>query len=468
MRAEKPSATARRLLRFAALGYTLFVIYGCLVPLRFSPSPWDVAWMRYEHIPRLLPGPFSKSDWFANVLLFAPLAFLWMGAVWPGRRLLPAAARAVAVWIAMVLFQMGLEFAQLYVPGRSVSLQDVFAAMQGAAFGVAVWWIAAPRVLAQVERWNEVRSAEGLAGWALGPYAIALILYSLLPLDITLSPSKLEDKWERGKILLVPLQGGTAHPLDIVFAVAGEAALWLPVAALWVLSGRGGRLVAWCVTVLFAICVEGAQLFVLSRVSDVTDIGSATLGGALGAFLGLWLRPRMPGAAVGVPREGAGSRAALLALVFFFAWAFVVLLASWRPFDFKFDQDTYELQIHALLSLPFRSYWSGKLFHAFGDLMRNAFYFAPLGAALAVACARLRPGRIRGACGPLALGVVAGVGLFLEMGQVFLPTRTPDSTDVVLAAVSGAVGFAAARAVERRLKPSGAWTPDRSHHPEGR
>lgn len=458
MLAEKPSVGGRRLLRFAALGYTLFVIYGCLVPLRFQPIPWDVAWMRYEYIMLYFRGRFSRSDWLANVLLFIPLAFAWMGAVWPGRRLLPAAVSAAAVWLAAVLLQMGIEFGQLYVPGRSVSLQDVMAAMQGTAVGIALWWIAAPRVLARIERWNALRSAEGLAGWALGPYAIALALYNILPLDLALSPSKLHEKWARGKILLIPLQGWAAHPLDTMFAVAGEAALWLPFAALWVLSGRGGRLAAWCVTVLFAICVEGAQLFALSRTSDVTDIMSAALGGALGVVLGLWLRPRMPGAAVGVRRDGAKSRPALLALVFFFAWGFGVLLASWRPFDFRFDPDTYELQINTLLSLPFRSYWSGKIFDALADLMRNAFYFAPLGAALGVACGRLRPGKIRIACGVIAVGMVAAVGLFLEIGQLFLPSRTPDSTDVVLAAVSGAVGFAAARAVARRLNPYGSGT----------
>jgi VanZ family protein len=410
--------------------------------------------MRYEYIMFYLSGRFSRSDWLANVLLFMPLGFVWMGVTWPGRRFLPAAARALAIWVVAVLFQMALEFGQIYLPGRSVSHQDVIAAMQGAALGIALWWVAAPRVLARIERWNELRNAEGLAGWALGPYAIALTVYSMLPLDLALSPSKLHEKWVRGKILLVPFQGWTAHPLDTALSVVGEAALWLPFAALWVLSGRGGRVVAWCVTVLLAICVEGLQLFALSRTSDVTDVVSAALGGVLGAALGLWLRPHMPGAAVGVEREGRRSRPALVALVFFFAWGFVVLIALWRPFDFVFDPDTYETQIGTLISLPFRSYWSGNFFDALADLLRNAFYFAPLGAALGIACGRLRHGRTRGSCGALAVGVVAGVGLFLEIGQVFLPTRVPDSTDVVLAALSGAAGLAVARAVGRRVERS--------------
>ena len=199
--AEQPSAGGRRLLRFVALGYTLFVVYGCLVPLRFRPIPWDVAWMRYEYIMLYIRDRFSGSDWLANVLLFIPLGFAWMGAFWPGRRLFSAAARSVAVWAAAVLLQMGIEFGQIYVPGRSVSLQDVIAAMQGTALGIALWWVAAPRVVARIERWNELRSAEGLAGWVLGPYAVALALYSILPLDLALSPSKLHEKWVRGKVL---------------------------------------------------------------------------------------------------------------------------------------------------------------------------------------------------------------------------------------------------------------------------
>jgi VanZ family protein len=305
---DAPSPQARRILRLAAIGYALFVAYGCLIPLRFYPIPWEVSLERYEHILRLVPGRFSRSDWLANVLLFVPITFFWMAALWPGRRPLAASLRAALVWAAAVLFQMALEFGQVFVPGRSVSLQDVIAAMQGAAVGIVLWATAGGRVLSHVELWDERRGAEGLASWALAPYAMALILFNLLPLDMTFSPGKLLAKWERGMVFLVPFQGGAIPPPERTLAVAGHAAQWLPVAMLWVLAGRGGRRAAWLVAIVLATGVELGQLCVMSRVSDATDLVSAALGAALGALLGGWLEPRLPRALGGSTRAAPQGR----------------------------------------------------------------------------------------------------------------------------------------------------------------
>ncbi len=74
----------RSLLRLAALVYTAFVIYGSLVPLEFRALPWDEAVARFAAIPWLRLGIGSRADWVANLLLFIPLTFLWMGALPPG------------------------------------------------------------------------------------------------------------------------------------------------------------------------------------------------------------------------------------------------------------------------------------------------------------------------------------------------------------------------------------------------
>jgi hypothetical protein len=67
------------------VAYTAFVIYGSLVPLQFKARPLSEAWEFFRHIPYLELGIGSRADWVANILLFVPLAFLWLGAVWPER-----------------------------------------------------------------------------------------------------------------------------------------------------------------------------------------------------------------------------------------------------------------------------------------------------------------------------------------------------------------------------------------------
>ena len=46
-----------------------------------APLPWDEAVARFGAIPFLKLGIGSRADWMANLLLFIPLTFLWMGAL---------------------------------------------------------------------------------------------------------------------------------------------------------------------------------------------------------------------------------------------------------------------------------------------------------------------------------------------------------------------------------------------------
>ena len=104
--------------------YTLFVVYGSMVPLRFVPLPLDQAWVAFQAIPFLKLGLTSRADWVANGVLYLPLGFLT--AHWLLERH-SAIARPVALGLAAV-FPMALavvvEFVQLYFP--QPSKQTVF------------------------------------------------------------------------------------------------------------------------------------------------------------------------------------------------------------------------------------------------------------------------------------------------------------------------------------------------------
>lgn len=291
MEAPLPSGSAARgegalsTLRVAAAVYSLFVVYGCLVPLDFTPVPWADAWAKYRHILEFHPGRSFRNDFIANVLLFIPLAFLWAGSLGAGWRRAKGLATSALVWVAAVLFQAALEFGQVYTPPRSVSLWDVIAAAWGAAGGIAAWWILGSAVARALERWNAMHDRRGVAGWLVLPYAAFLVLYNIIPADMTLNAASLQAKWDRGFIHFLPFASLGEDPVAAAFGIATEALLWLPLAALLVLGGRARPFAAWGLTLLLAVGLEALQLTVQSRVSDTTDVFSAAAGAGAGVLL---------------------------------------------------------------------------------------------------------------------------------------------------------------------------------------
>jgi len=445
-------AAAASPLRVAAALFTIFVVYGCLVPLTFTPVPWSEAWATYRHIPEFRPGPSSRTDFTANVLLFLPLAFLWAGSIGAGWRRLGAIAKSVLVWAGAVLFQAALEFAQIYPPPRSVSLWDVAAAACGAALGVAAWAATGGAVRRALDQWSAARGRQGVAGWLVAPYSIFLVLYNVIPADLTLDAATLYQKWDRGLVRPIPFASLGGDPLTVAFGLAAEALLWLPLAALLVLGGRARGFAAWGLTVLFAVGIEALQLLVQSRVSDSTDILCAAAGAGAGVLLALRLRRDRTG------EEGSGAAVPHLLLVSLLAavaWAALLVAGFCYPFDFHYQASEISARVGALTAVPFRSYWLATEARAFSDLLTQLALFAPFGALAALAVMRVKPpwaGRA-GAFGSLLVaGAVAGG---IEALQVFLPAKVPDSTDVVAAALGGVGGYAATRAIWRALRRGG-------------
>jgi len=140
------------------------------------------------------------------------VAFLWRGALGPARAAWIAGAKNAAVWAASVALVTALEYAQAWFPPRSVALQDVIAASVGAAIGLAAWRLSARRLLFHMARWSGVRGREGVAGWLVWPYVAFLVLYNVMPLDLTSSPYVVYEKWQRHMIHVVPFESLGGSP----------------------------------------------------------------------------------------------------------------------------------------------------------------------------------------------------------------------------------------------------------------
>jgi glycopeptide antibiotics resistance protein len=429
---------SRRLLGSAALIYTAFVVYGSLVPLEYRAIPWDEAVARFSAIPFLRLGIGSRADWVANLLLFIPLTFLWMGALTAG------AGRPRTVLITLLLIpvatalSVGIEFTQLFFPQRTVSQNDIFAETLGGILGVLAWWGAGGRFLEWMHSWQQTHARAALAERLAWVYLAGVLVYNVLPLDLTISLIEIFHQWRDGKVNLIPFGSLPADAAEALYEIATDALIWVPLALMWRLDGTRSAGRVWGMTFAAAALLECLQLFVYSRVSDVTDLFTAAAGAALGTWVGGRLAARV------APASSMPAWSAWLPFALAAAWVLLLGVVFWFPFDFHTDGAFIKSRLDFVQRVPFEVYYIGTEFRAITEVLRKTLFFAPLGALLAWGVAR-QPWRWRGPLFALAMLVLAGLPAVIEGGQLMLPHKIVDLTDWLLAWLGGLAGYAVAR-----------------------
>lgn len=442
------SSTARTHLWLAGLGYLLFVVYGSLVPLDFRSMPLDAAIAAFRQIPWLQLGIGSRADWVANLLLFIPLAFIFTGALSHGRGVLVRLLASLFVLAAAVGLSLGIEFTQLFFPQRTVSQNDIAAETLGAVIGIVAWWSVGGRFLGWYESWLEVREPAALSERLALGYLAFVFAYNVLPLDLTISAVEVFHKWREGKLILIPFSGLPADPAHALYEVVTDALIWLPPAFLW--RFRGGRTTAraWWLGFAAALVLEVLQLFVYSRVSDVTDLLTAALGAWIGAMLGARLGRRSVASQVRMRSTAFGM---LLPLILALGWVLFLMVLFWYPFDFRADGAFVRERLSFLERVPFEVYYYGTEFRAVTEVFHKVLFFAPLGALLAWFVVGL-PWLWRSyAAGAANLAIIT-VPLGIELGQVMLPDKIPDTTDWILESLGGGLGYLVFKFTRARLQ----------------
>src|SRR6185436_19055096 len=138
---------------------------------------------------------------------------------------------AVAVVVACAFaLSIGIEFAQLFVPMRTASLNDITNETAGACIGALAWLLAGPVVTRWISGFTPATSARSdLARRVLTAYAAVWVVLGLLPLDITIRPAELAEKYRQGRVHVTPLYGGG---LTAMTAILGTGLLAVPIGAL--------------------------------------------------------------------------------------------------------------------------------------------------------------------------------------------------------------------------------------------
>jgi VanZ family protein len=275
------------------------------------------------------------------------------------------------------------------------------------------------------------------------------VLAGLSPFDVSLDVGDLKAAVAKARPIPfgAPMKGTTppAEPWKWTEEVLG----WTLVGGLGALatreSGWGGIRALGGIVALsgaLSLAIEALQIVIPSRGVDMTSVILSILGTIVG---------------VSVVMRSASKSARGWITPALLMWGCVLALSAWTPPRFTWPQPPY-LRPERLV--PFWSYYVRMSVEDLADLLGQVLAFLPVGALLAA-----RPaGRSVGSSALIGLGC----GAVLEIGQVFLPDRTADLTDVFAAAVGAGLGSALWSWGESLRSSYGGATRDRAGLDAGR
>ncbi len=417
-RSMSPSSedVARTLFRYGFYLSLTFFFYGTLFPFVFDFSAREVsmAWSQAGLLPYwdAARGRISSvPDSVANILLTMPLGFLGFlhrsetgrpGKVWK--------------WGALGL-ALGLtaELLQLAIPSRSSGITDILNNGLGSFLGAAL------------ARSNGTRLRNFLRGasfdrehtylWLL---VGALLVFMFAPFDFSLDVSQFfadtrmlgRNPWELG----VPIGDGWVQMTG--FAIAGGLAGRM---------ARGGRFIGMsrtretlAVVLLVPFGLEFLQLLVASHAPSLRDLTLEIAGAAAGWTAGLCVpalaRPFPAFVVVNLAIAAAG-----LSPYRFVSWT-AASSFQWIPFLEYYDQTTAS---------------------SLSDAMMGLTVFGLLAGLLQLSCPRCPRWLVVG----YALVLAAGI----EFAQLFVPTRSANITDVLLAGLGAWIASMVCTSIESSL-----------------
>ncbi len=421
----------------AALG--LFVVYGSFLPWRFETIGLSEGFSMFLEQFTAAKVKASRSDFGTNVLLFVPLSFAAMGALLVDRdgRLRTIIA-LVVVGLSCLLLSLAVEFGQVWLPSRTASRIDVIAQILGTIVGLGMWLAFGNRLSHWLRAWTGENQPANRVGLFLWIYLAGLCLYNVLPLDLTVHPMEIARQFTRGRILLIPFTACEWN-LQTMWALLFDALIFVPVGVMCTGRWTSGRFRstfdAILVGTLIVIGIECAQLFVLSRFSDTTDV----ITGTAGVCGGVWLGRRWASGAEHQAANGSLRWLGLALLCTVFACAYL-----WLPLETIDDTKLIRERLQGFLHLPFGRLHRESDFLAASEMLRKFLLFVPIGGSLALAiltCPVKR--RVQLILAGIGICLLVGLALLVEIAQAAIPRHTPDITDSVLYTLGASTGLVA-------------------------
>ena len=424
----------RRTFALLAILAAAFAAWISAIPFDFRPVALPDIPARVAGIGRAFPAHVSRSDLLSNATVFLVIGFLAAGALGLDRfRFRDRVLAMAATVLAGGALSATIEFAQVFLPDRTSSLVDVGAQVGGVLLGTLGWTLTGQQLVEWVREGVVTRERPSAVLRLLLVYTFGFILYRLYPFDFTVGVSDLASKFRSGQIALVPFQSLPAFPAGLAHLVARSVTA-VPIGALAALLGvpsgtRRPVLHAVAYATLILAVLEGLKALEFSHYADPGNVLLGLLGALVGALVAIRAGDRRAQADVN-RREANWLWWAVL------GWMAVVALYWWYPLDFEATPAVVKNGLERLSLVPFAAYYRTTPERVLADVPGKLLLAAPFGLFLALAVRKQWPGMPR----RLQLGfVVTGAVVLwgtLEAGQIFLPSRIPDVTDVVVPAAA--------------------------------
>lgn len=418
--------TRRAKLAALAAFFVACAAYGSFVPFQWRDIGWVEGLSLFARMPFRPFEHLGSGDFFTNILVFLPIGFFAMG-WWRS---------AFAVVVACALFSAALELGQIYIAARTPSWSDIFAQALGAIVGVVAWLAVGERAIAWATRPLRAATREERLYQLLLLYAAGWLVLSVLPLFFPRLAHPQLELW-RARMDFSPLT--LAGPI----VIAGLSAVPLGIlGALSIPSRRASSLRGAAAALIGPVLLIAADRF--RQVVFIPTDGH--LAASLVGFVAGWIVMSPLGARI---RQHVTSYAARWRGTALVALTALLALHYWAPFNFGVRPSALEFRLRILYErAPFhRYYWTPPLI-ALGEVVTLLM----LGA-LFTALLRLAPVGGRRLTTPSSVAITTTVFAIVEWGQLHLPARRADPTDVMLAALGAVMGAVAARALEASPRP---------------
>lgn len=316
----------------------------------------------------------------------------------------------------------------------------------GTVTGIGLYLLAGQSVDAWLAEFISEHGPEDRMQWVLHAYVVGFMGYSMLPLDIAMSTGELARKFDSDRIEIIPFSYAYESLWHATYSYSTQVFLAIPI-GMWgtvAYRRRGATLrnfmeaLLWAVGVL--ITIELAQLFLISRFTSTTDVLVGTVGAITGVAVIRRLQRRHP-AGQSLVYDHENSAFGWLAA--FTGYAILLAIVFLAPYDFTGDRSLIKQRLEAFQSMPLARLHSGSDLHSLFGTIRMAVWFAPFGALGAFCVTRWATSRRTSRFWLVIMAlIVAGWALVIELGQVLLPSRFADLTDVMVCTAGGWLGLA--------------------------
>jgi VanZ family protein len=411
-----------------ALTALLLAVYGSFLPLLFKPIDPEIVRYKFQNLPWLKLGIYSRADWVANGLIFIVPSVLACAAIdWGSTSRLRLICISPFIVTSLCAVAVGIEYFQAYVPTRTQSMNDLIAGCIGAALGLPIYLIVGRLFVTAVFSLQGATNQE-YARWLLIIYVLLGLGYAVMPVDLMFKSSEYAAKYQLGR-----LNWG----MNFTNLSTKE------ILASWLLSLiRGcifGVLCAVCYDdktaikygLLYAILYEAVQIPVFTRTASLWDVVMASIGIPIGLLLkDLYFRHYYL-----AEKAWVWFGLAILGL------ATITLLTLGRSTGWVADPDQITQRWASFWDWPFAKYYYTSEFEAGSNLLKKLAVFSLVGFCFAQQISLSTRNRVLNIF--IALLMIIGTATFLEVMQVYPLPHIADINDVFIYSAGALLGWVA-------------------------